>query len=89
MRPFYPVNSKESIYELNTIQEHLANLIGHDINPHDNNIDVPGKYDDYEEEIQSSGTAMLEERMFANPTIYSYIYKQNLIYNIRRGVCNG
>lgn len=86
MRPFYPISSKESKKELKEIQEHLVRLIGYDSNVHDSTIERPGLFDTTEAQINASGLAMLNKRLYstADAPLYSQIYRSNLAYNIVR-----
>ena len=86
MRSVYPISSKENENELNELQEHMIRLIGLDSNVFDDDIERPGVYDTIDIEIDASGIAAVDDRLYSEdePPLYSFIYRENLVYNIRR-----
>ncbi len=86
MRAYYPVSSQQSKIELREIQEHLLRLVGYDENVHDTTVEREGRLTSVETEMDASGIAMIETRIYStNKTpLYSHLYRANFLNDLNR-----
>lgn len=84
MRSRYAVSSTENKVELGILQEHLTRLLGYDSNVHDEVVDKQGSLDTADSQLEASGAAFLDSRVYGGgqqpmyPSIYSMRVKANL-----------
>jgi hypothetical protein len=86
MRQKYPVTSEEMLVELRDLQETLISLIGYDANAFDDFINISGSVDMLTENIDASGYAFTQDRIFKKefPTYRTFYNGSLILYNARR-----